>query len=177
MQYLIHLKKAHKAEVDEVLSTDPLLEKELEFDLKRYSKEEENRNKGGLGMGSLFFANYNLSGGNASPNHSVSDHVQGTPGMVSKGKSPPMSRSRLMSTPTLKESKSLGQQDGMQLRDMDLNSPQYKRAKPEESATGGLGSEGGSRLSEEYLLPEGSKRKRGARMGAESLSSLSSKLP
>jgi hypothetical protein len=43
MNYLIYLKKTHKAEVSSSLAADPLLEKELEFDLKLFAREEAER--------------------------------------------------------------------------------------------------------------------------------------
>ena len=170
MQYLIHLKKAHRAEVDEVLSRDPLLEKELDFDLKRHLNEEENQDKG-FSLREQYFSKHNLSGGHVLPITSPSDHTVGTPTLVSKISNRPISISKIICTPNLKER--LGGQFAPQLKDMDLNSPYYKRGKSE-GVIHSLGSGGSeaSRSIEGYDLAEGSKRKRGAKMGVESLSSL-----
>jgi hypothetical protein len=46
MGYLMFLKRTHKAEVTEALATDPILEKELEYDLKHFAREEALRSKG-----------------------------------------------------------------------------------------------------------------------------------
>ena len=39
MEYLLYLRRTHKAEVGVTLASDPLLEKELDFELRRHSVE------------------------------------------------------------------------------------------------------------------------------------------
>jgi hypothetical protein len=41
MEYLVELVKAHKAEVDQTLSTDPVLKSEIEYDIKLFDREKE----------------------------------------------------------------------------------------------------------------------------------------
>jgi TusA-related sulfurtransferase len=43
MLYLVYLRKTHKVEVLEALADDPVLERELEFDLRMFNKAEEEQ--------------------------------------------------------------------------------------------------------------------------------------
>lgn len=43
MDYMMYLMSQHKAEVTEVLSADPILKAEVEYDLKNYEKKSRQR--------------------------------------------------------------------------------------------------------------------------------------
>ena len=43
MEYLVHLMKQHRVEVDEALQSDPTLKAEIEYDLKQYEKTKKDR--------------------------------------------------------------------------------------------------------------------------------------
>jgi hypothetical protein len=43
MEYLLFLMNQHKVEVTEVMSSDPILKAELEYDLKNYEKSKEKQ--------------------------------------------------------------------------------------------------------------------------------------
>lgn len=63
MQYLIFLSKTHKAEMDEVLSKDPIMKAEIEYDLREFSTKNKSNNGNGM---------HNSSNGNdISPSHTT----------------------------------------------------------------------------------------------------------